>query len=91
MSNTHILVEKNGIQDKMNITVWKAIGEDSNKDGWKRVPETPIEVIAMKSKIAEEPQVIEVKSTKSEVVVDPVGKVEEKAIVKTPVKTTKKK
>jgi len=50
MSDTHILVEKNGIQDKMNKTVWEAIGGSSNKDGWKQVPLAPVEVIEMKQK-----------------------------------------
>ncbi len=72
MSNTHITVEKNGIQDEMNINVWEAIGADSNKDGWKRVATAPIEVVEMKRKVAEEPE-------KTEEVADPVGTTELKA------------
>jgi hypothetical protein len=95
MSQTHILVEKNGIQDNMNINVWNTIGADQNKYGWKRVPQAPIEVVAMKSKSAEAPvvdepiAVTEIKSTKTESVIDPVGAVEKP--VKEKVKPAKKK
>ena len=77
--NTHILVEKNGIQDEMNTSVWESIGGDSNKDGWKRVPTAPIEVLEMKRKSIEEPieEPVLVKSK-----LDPAGEPTVKKVIK---------
>jgi len=54
-SSTHVKVIKNGIEDWLPKTVWKAIGENDNKDGWILVQDTPPEAIEVRRKLAEAP------------------------------------
>lgn len=49
-SQTHVKVVKNGIEDWLPKTTWKAIGESDNKDGWILIPSTPPEAIEIKQK-----------------------------------------
>lgn len=89
----YIIVEKNGIKDEMNKTVWDAIGGDSNKDGWRRVIDTPVEVLQIKSKkVDPAPAEAEAQSPEGEVQVE-AQKVEtaEEPAVKSKAKSGKKK
>lgn len=67
-SDTHVRVEKNGIQDTLPKTTWNAIGGSDNKDGWILIQDTPPEAVVIRQKkeaateVKEEaPEIVEVK------------------------------
>lgn len=66
-----IRVEKNGIEDDMSVIAWEMLGADNNKDGWRRVSTTPVEVIQIKSKRVEAEKMASISETpEGEVVVE---------------------
>lgn len=49
-SDTHVRVQKNGIEGWLHKTTWTRIGEQSNRDGWVLVALDPSEVLQIREK-----------------------------------------
>jgi hypothetical protein len=74
-SQTHIRVQKNGVEGWLAKTTWTRIGGNANKDGWVEIQSEPSEVIALREKKAVATSSLEENVTA--VSVDPTGEIKQ--------------